>query len=219
MNKINLRLNKKTLALLVAGGIALTPIDMALANPKYVEGTFVKEIEQDENEEYGQYVVMKNDNLSKISEKICGHYRKEVSTKYWPALAFLNGYPRVINPGDIIIYPKSFDRLVAMNEKLRKIGWTAKYIYNNQIYGVKKQKKRLSSDLVGVILEDIYGDDVCIDEDFIRTYLEINGLTDNYYLTTNGTFNSEILADLTENIPTVEQIDKYKENKSKTKRR
>jgi len=44
---------------------------------------------------------MEDDNLSKISEKICGHYKKEVTTKYWPALAFLNGYPRVINPGDI----------------------------------------------------------------------------------------------------------------------
>lgn len=219
MGKIKLRLNKKTLALLAASGIALTPIEASLTNPKYVEGKFVKEVEQDENEEYGQYVVMENDNLSKISEKICGHYHEEVSTKYWPALAFLNGYPKVINPGDIIIYPKSFERLVAMNDKLRKIGWTAKYIYNNKIYGEKKVKKRLSRDLVGVILDDIYGEEVCVDEDFIHLYLEIQGLDDKYYLTNNQTLNSDVIYDLTEWIPTVEQINEYQENHPKTKKK
>ena len=219
MGKINLRLNKKAMALLVAGGIALTPIDMALANPKYVEGTFVKEVEQDETQEYGQYVVMENDNLSKISEKICGHYRQEVTTKYWPALAFLNGYPRVINPGDIIIYPKSFERLVELNNNLRKKGWTAKYISNNNIYGKPTKKKRLSYNLVGYVLDDIYGDEVCVDKDFINLYLEIQGLTDKYYLTNGQTLNTEIIFDLTQWIPTLEQLDEYRESHPKSRKR
>ena len=217
MNKINLRLNKKMLALIAAGGIALTPLEGVLATTQYKEGTFVKEVEQNDEEEYGQYVVMEDDNLSKISEKICGHYHQEVSTKYWPALAFLNGYPRVINPGDIIIYPKSFDRLVEMNNTLRKNGWLGRYLANNNVYGKKKQ--RLSGKLVGIILEDIYGDEVCVDPDFINLYLEMQGLDDKYYLTNGKTFNKDIVFDLTEWIPTVEELNEYQQNNPKTKKK
>ena len=215
MGKINLRLNKKMMALIVAGGLVLAPIEGTFAETTYKQGTFVKDVEENDEEEYGQYVVMENDNLSKISEKICGHYKQEVSTKYWPALAFLNGYPRVIKPGDIIIYPKSFDRLVEMNTKLRTNGWLGRYLANNNVYG--KKKERLSSQLVGIILEDIYGDEVCVDEDFINLYLEIQGLDNKYYLTNGKTFNSEIVFDLTEWIPTVEELNEYQDGKTKTK--
>ena len=217
MGKIDLHVSKKMIALLAAGGIAFAPVEATLGEPRYVEGTFVKEVEQDEEEEYGQYVVMENDNLSKISEKICGHYHQEVSTKYWPALAFLNGYPRVINPGDIIIYPKSFERLVAMNDKLRKLGWTAKYIYNNNIYGKKKIRKKLSYQYVKILLEDIYGDSVCVDPDFIKLYMDYKDLNDYYYLSPSSSVNSSVLADFTESIPTLDELQDYQQNKTKKK--
>ena len=221
MNNSKLKVSKKLIALLATGGIAFAPVEAVLGETKYIEGKFVKEIEKDETEEYGQYVVMEGDNLSKISEKICGHYHQEVSTKYWPALAFLNGYPRIIKPGDIIIYPKSFDRLVEMNNKLRKLGWTAKYIYNNKIYGGEKKKKvKLSTELVGVLLSDIYGDSVCVDPDFIRLYLQIQGIDDKYYLSTTQSLDQEAFYDLTNWIPTIEEIETFREeNANKTKKK
>jgi len=104
-----------------------------------------------------------------------------------------------------------------MNNTLRKNGWLGRYLANNNnVYGKKKQ--RLSGKLVGVILEDIYGDEVCVDPDFINTYLEMQGLDDKYYLTNGKTFNKDIVFDLTEWIPIVEEINEYQEGKTKKKR-
>lgn len=202
MIKEKLRVNKKLIALLVAGGITLLPLTGTIAEKKYVEGTFVKEVEMDENEEFGQYVVMEGDTLSKISEKYCGHYKQEVTTKLWPSFAFLNGYPKVSNPGDIIIFFKDYNKQVELNEKLRKTGWTAKYITQNNIYG-KKAKIKYTGAEVRALLEAIYGDDVCVDRDFVITYLEMHPS-----------------GNLTESIPTVEEIYIFqRENAPKTKKK
>ena len=45
MNNSKLRVSKKLIALLAAGGIAFAPVEGVLGEPKYVEGKFVKEIE------------------------------------------------------------------------------------------------------------------------------------------------------------------------------
>lgn len=192
--KIN---KKKVMAFIVAASLALSPIEFVLAESHYVQGTFVKEVELDETQEFGQYVVKDGDTLSYISEKICGHYKKEVTTKYWPALAFLNGYPKVSQPGDIIIYFKDFDKLVELNNKLRKTGWTARYITQNNIYGKKAAIKYTGAE-IQALLEAIYGDDVCIDKDFVLKYLEMHPT-----------------GELTEWIPTVQEVDAYQLKKTK----
>ena len=138
----NIRISRRMMALLVAGGISMAPIPgTAVTNNSYDPGTFVKMA--DENEVYGQYVVKKGDNASRISEKVCSHLRVEITPKYWPAIAFLNGYPRVIDEGDIIIFPKTIEELETLNNELRECGWTARYIQKNKIY--KKKPKKVVS--------------------------------------------------------------------------
>ena len=220
MKEKNLRVSPKLIALLVAGGIALAPIPgTCLTNNSYDPGTFVREVEMDETQEYGMYIVKEGDNLSRISEKICSHFRKEITPKYWPALAFLNNYPRIIKPGDKIIFPKTFERLVEMNDKLQELGWTSKYKQTYKVYGTKK-KVPLSMEMVGVILSDIYGDEVCVDEDFIRLYLKVQGLDQKYYLNKAPSINPDDYFALTDWIPTIEEINEYQEtHKTKTKKK
>ena len=215
----NIKISKKLLSLLVAGGISLAPIEgLAITNNTYNPGTFVKKIEQDESKKYGEYIVKKGDNLSRISEKVCSHLRIESSTKYWPVLAFLNNYPRIIDEGDIIIFPKTFERLEELYDKLDKSGWISKYKQKYKVYGLKQPKKKLSMEAVGSLLYEIYGDDVCIDEDLINLYLKVTGLDNKYILTSNYKMDSETLYALTEWMPTLQELNEYSEkNNPKTK--
>lgn len=218
----NIKLSKKFLSLLVAGGISLAPTTgLAKTDNSYNPGTFVRRVEQDERVEYGEYIVKEGDNLSKISEKICSHLRIEISTKYWPVLAFLNNYPRVIEPGDIIIFPKNFAQLEELNNKLQESGWTSKYKQTYKVYGVKKDKKKISMESLFEILDDIYGDTVCVDEDFIRLYLKVLGLDDKYILTkSNVKDDDDIYYDFTKWMPTIDEINDYQEKiKKKTKKK
>ena len=48
MGKINLQLNKKMMALIVAGGLVLTPISDVFPDTAYKQGTFVKDIEEND---------------------------------------------------------------------------------------------------------------------------------------------------------------------------
>ena len=215
----NFKLSKKAMSLLVAGGISLAPIHgLGVTDNSYNPGTFVKMVEQDDSLDYGEYIVKEGDNLSRISEKICSHLRIESSTKYWPVLAFLNHYPRVIKEGDIIIFPKSSNRLIELNNQLQQSGWTSKYKQMNKVYGTKQPKKKISMEAVGDILYNIYGDEVCIDEDFIRLYLKVSGLDNKYELTSNEKMDNDTYVDLTEWVPTIDELYDYEErNKPKTK--
>ena len=221
MEKEKLRISPKLISLLLAGGIALTPVAASgLTDNSYDPGTFVRKVDQDETLEYGEYVVKENDNLSRISEKVCSHLRIEITPKYWPVLAFLNHYPRVIKPGDIIIFPKSAERLEEMNNKLQEIGWTSKYKQTYKVYGTKWPKKSLSMEAAAKLLYDIYGDKVCIDEDFIRLYLRIHGLDNKYVLTNNSKMDDDTMFALTEWIPTIDELNDYQEKtKPKTKKK
>ena len=220
MEKGKIRVSPKLMALLLAGGIALTPISgLAVTDNSRNPGTFVKNVELDETKINGEYIVKEGDNLSRISEKICSHFRKEISTKYWPALAFLNDYPRVIREGNSIYYPKTFEQLVALNNKLEEIGWTSKYKQANKVYGKKKVK--LSMEEVGKILYDIYGDSLgCIDPDTMKLYLKVIGFEKKYELRDiNKKLTNDEFADLTKYIPTVEEIDEYQNaHKQKVKK-
>ena len=217
MKDENIKLSRKLISLLVAGGISMAPIHgSAITDNSRDPGTFVKYVEMDETTEYGEYIVKEGDNLSRISEKVCSHLRIEITPKYWPALAFLNGYPRVINPKDVVIFPKNANDLIELNEKLQEIGWTSRYKATYKVYGIKKPKKPLSMLSVGGLLSEIYGPSVCVDPDFIHLYLEIQGLDDKYYLTTRDCLDNETLFRLTEWIPTLDELKEYN-NKTKVK--
>ena len=223
MEKNQIRITRKLIALLVAGGITLAPIPgSCLTNNSRDPGTFVKNADLDETKEYGEYIVKEGDNLSKISEKVCSHLRGEISPEFWPTLAFLNNYPRVIKPGDVIYYPKTYERLVELNNKLQELGWTSKYKQTYKVYGNTK-KVGLSMEMVGKLLYDIYEDEVnkgeiCIDEDFIRLYLKVQKLDNKYVLTKAKEINNDDYFALTEWVPTIEELNTY-EQSQKTKKK
>ncbi len=210
MKENKLKITNKMLAIMVAGGITFSPIVSNAIN--YKPGTFI-ELSIDESKLFNQYVVKEGDNASIISQKICRYFDEEVTTKYWPAIAFLNAYPRTINPGDIIIFPKTFERLQSLNEDLKETGWTNRYVKKNKIYK-KKNKEKISRDNIESLLYEIYGDSVCIDEDFIHLYLEIQGLDDKYALSDNSKFVDDQLFYLTEWIPTLDELNEYRKNNS-----
>ena len=209
----NLNLTNKLVSLLAVATIALTPI-AGNANGKYKQGTFISETVENGENTYNLYVVKEGDNLSRISEKVCSHFRQEISTEFWPTIAFLNNYPRVIRPGDLIMYPNSYEQMVEMNAKLRELGWTSRYIIKNKIYK-KTKKSALPRETVAALLHDIYGDTVCVDEDFIRLYLKAQGLEDKYYLTNAQSMTNEVLFELTDWIPTLDELKEVQNKKTK----
>ncbi len=202
---MEIKISKKLISLMVAGGITLAPIGGLAENNNYQQGSFITSTA--ENSKYDQYVVISGDNLSLISMKICAYFGHDMETIYWPALAFLNDYPRIIKPGDIIYFPNTFEALQELTEDLRKVEWTARYIQKNKIYG--KKKTELPRQNVEGILSNIYGDDVCVDEDFIRLYLSFQGMDEDYILSDIGEFNTDMMFDLTQGIPSIEELEKY----------
>lgn len=207
----NLKLTNRVLSLLTAATITFAPVVNASA-AKYKPGTFISETVENGDTIYNQYVVKEGDTLSRISEKICSHFREEISTEFWPALAFLNEYPKVSNPGDLIIYPSTYEKLVELNSKLRELGWTSRYIIKNKIYK-KTKKQALPRESIADLLCDIYGDTTCVDEDFIRLYLRAQGLEDKYYLTDNKGLSNETIFELTDWIPTLDELEAVQNNK------
>ena len=206
-------MKKETKMRLISGALVVTmATSMAFLNPQkayaatgtvYTEGKFVEQTES----KYGQYVV-KGDNASLISQKICRHFKAEMTTKYWPVIAFLNDFPRIIQPGDIIIFPNSMEEMDNLLAKLKELGWTARYIQKNDVYGKKKQEKHRTT--VGELLVDIYGDKVCVDPDFVRQYLETIGLGNIYSYDTPIDTTNDMFFYLTEWIPTLDELEEYK---------
>ena len=214
----NIKISRKLIALLVAGGITLAPIPgTCVTNNSYDPGTFVKSVEEIEDAKYGIYIVKEGDNLSRISEKVCSHERIDITTKYWIVLAALNDYPRVIHENDEIIFPLDPDELEDLYVSLSKSGWKAKYIQNNKIYAERK-KVEISQKMVYDLLYDIYGDKVCIDPDFVKLFFDYKGLSDKYTITPSDYVPGKALYDMTESIPTLEELEEYRiTNKPKVK--
>ena len=127
------------IAWVVAGGILFSPLSDVLAD-KPKQGTFFQI--EDENFEEGKiftyYVVKKGDYLSKICRNICVYCGQPISDDWWPSLAFQNGYPRVIQPGDTIRFYTDFERNLELDKQLRNVGWTRRYIRENDVYGTRK---------------------------------------------------------------------------------
>ena len=105
-----------------------------------------------------------------------------------------------------------------MNAKLRSVGWTGRYIRDNKVYGTKKMKT-VSMESIGRLLHQIYGNKVCVDEDFIRLYLKAQGLDDTYILTHREGLDNEVLFELTEWIPTLEELSEYRIEEQTKKRK
>ena len=195
--------------------------------PTYKPGTFITGTESygdptdEENydyeeSQYGKYVVKKGDNTSKISEKICRYYDVDVTTKYWPVIAFLNGFPRVLKEGDVVIFPGEFEDMENLLISLKENGWTARYIQKHDIYGSRKNQEGTLT--LGELLKDIYGDSVCVDEDFARKYLRVIGLR-GYNLDSIVNGNTDTYFRFTEWIPTLNELEIEPNQKVKRKNR
>ncbi len=205
-------MKKETKLRLISGALVVAMATSAfLLNPqkayaasgtRYTEGKFVEEATNES--QFGQYVVKKGDNASLISQKICRHLDVEMTTKYWPVIAFLNNFPRVIQPGDIIVFPNSIEEMDRLLNSLRETGWLARYIQKNDVYGKKKKENHRTT--VGELLADIYGDTVCVDPDFVRQYLETIGLGNIYSIDTPIDTTNDMFFYLTEWIPTLDEI-------------
>lgn len=181
----------KFMALLTATGMLFSPM-VGLADNYHNEKAFVQP--DQEELELGEYFMEKGDNLSLISLRIYG------DSKFWAVLAFINGYPKIGQIGDRIIYFKSYDRMVNIYNHLRKTGWIARYIQKNKVYKKTVDDYHLSYEEVVELLSAIYGDEECIDPDFVQTYIDMH---DN---------------SLTEWIPTIEEINEFREQKTYKKR-
>lgn len=209
MTSNKLRLKSGLLALLVAGGMTLVHTPKVCAEdlkPKYTEGTFIdnpNEVDEHEESQYKYYVVKEGDNLSRISEKICRHEGHEITTKYWPALAFLNGYPKISNPGDLIMYLEDMDDMDALLQSLKETKWTARYIQANDVYA---QDKTSGGYTIKELLIEIYGKKAAEDPAFFKKFMKAQNLYGKYTLDSVVT-GTNMLAELTLWIPTFEQLD------------
>ena len=201
-NDLKLRLKSGTLALMVAAGIQTASLPKTTAEDikiTYKQGTFIDNTEED----YLKYVVKKGDCSSIISSKICNYFGIEKSTKYWPVIAYLNDYPRVIQPGDIIIFPKTIDEMNAMLTELKTKGYISSYIQKNSIYNennIDGEEYMTMFELVSCL----YGDDCYVDESFVTNYLKVREI--NKKFKPNSKLTKEDVAYINECVPTIEEL-------------
>lgn len=197
------------LTVLVAGNISLCNISSVYGEEVYKQGSII-EVKEDEGI-FHEYIVKPGDNASIISKIITRYYGEVPDSKYWTVVAFINNYPRVIQPGDVIYFPKTFEQLLKIYDKLVETGWIKKYVRENNIY---KRKIQVSmTELMG-LLHEIYGDDVCIDPDFMLNYLRTIEKDDEIKIGENGEIDNETLFKLTDWIPTLEELNTEKSEKT-----
>ncbi|MBR6133785.1 MAG: hypothetical protein IKQ29_03620 [Bacilli bacterium] len=165
----------------------------------YKPGTFIEELMPYEESQYGRYVVKAGDNASKISEKICKYFGQPIEAKFWPVIAYLNAYPRIIRPGDIIIFPGTYEDMVSMLDALDQSGWTAAY---KRVYKVYQHKTKLT---VKQLIQKIYLYDIRVDDDIAEKYLKTLGLDKKYDIDSVITDN-DMLFEFVDWIPTLEEI-------------
>ena len=212
MNK-NIRLSARTLSTVLAIGIALSPVGGCYAEKGPKEGTVIPYSMEDEVK-YNKYIVKAGDNLSHISEKICRYFGEEITAKYWPVVAFLNEFPRIIRPGDEIIFPATFEEVVSMYTNLRSVGWMSRYIQANDIYG-KYKEDPYQRTLLG-LLREIYGNSANIDLDFAVNYVKKTGKESKVH-NFDGFLEYDEIVELTEWIPTLDELGYTKTKKSTRK--
>ena len=219
MEKGKLRVSPKLIALLLAGEIVLAPVaGLAITDNSYNPGTFIKEVEQNIDNDYGEYIVIEGDNWSHISEKVCSHLRIKITSKYWPTLYKYNECPKVIREGMRIKYPKTAAELLGLYSDDVEKGNISKVIQATHPY---PKLEKVSYNAVGQLLYEIYGDKLgCIDPDVMEAYLKETKLDKKYELREiDKELNNDQFFDFTDYIPTVEDIKKHQEtHKVKTKK-
>ena len=219
MEKGKIRISPKLISLLLAGGIILAPVSgLAITDNSYKPGTFIKEVEQNEDNDYGEYIVIKGDNWSHISEKVCSHLRIPITQKYWPTLYKLNKSPKVIKEGDRIKYPKTAEELLALYSDDVIEGNISKVKQATKPY---PKLEKISYDGLGKLIYEHYGDSLgCIDPDLIQTYLKVTGRDKQYELRDiDKELEGEARSDFLEYWPTIDEFNEYVEkHKVKTKK-
>ena len=172
-----------------------------LVETQYKEGDFITNYKSTEDESFNAYVVKKGDNSSRISEKICKYFGEEISTKYWPVVAYLNDYPRIINPGDIVVFPETVGIMDEMLSNLKKSNWLSKYVQYQKVYE-NNYNKNIT---IGKILDDIYGKGAQDDPEFVKKYLKTVGFSSKCNKDTE-ILNTDQYFALTEWIPSLEDL-------------
>ena len=175
---------------------------------KPIQGTFITEPLDYEESQYLRYVVKKGDTMAKISEKVCKYFGIEISSKYWPAITYLNlnGKMRISNkPGDILLIPGTPEDLILLQAELDELGWTSDYKYSNDVYGTRKHQIEVEGISLGALLNEIYGKKVCVDDDFRIKFLKAIGLSTSYGLDFMIKDNNTYFR-FTEYLPSLEEL-------------
>ncbi len=205
------------LAIALASGTILVPANVLAETNTKIESQ--ETVTENEEKPYNIHIVQPGENLSKISRIVCIELCGKSDASYWPVLAFLNDYPRVIHPGDELIYPKTMEEMQLLYDRLLETKWILRYIQSNDVYGTRKRSKQYT---VGELLRDIYGDDVCVDPDFVKLYVTAIETESGIKFSTDYNIDTIILDqnqdnidyshlfNLTEWIPTLNELEKYK---------
>ena len=177
-----------------------TTIITDTTNTKYKEGSFIEDYAIVDGIMCDGYVVKRGDTTSRISEKTSKHLGLEKTTKYWPVIAYLNDYPRIINPKDIVAFPSNTEVLDELLANLKSSNWVSKYIQYNGIY--KNHKRNVT---VGEIIDDIFGKGASKDTEFVKRYIKTVGMNPSQF-TSSSELNVTSYFRLTDWIPTTEEL-------------
>ena len=238
-------LRTRVMSGLTAAGIALA--GYAVTSPINVYAEKVSKygvtIDQETGEEYNTVIVEEGDTASKISSRIVHYFieNKEVPaddkamfnedydtrSRFWPVVVYMNTEPGCkyhSKVGEKFIFPKTYDELVEMNTYLRKSGWLARYVQNNhvypqeKVYSVPREKTRR---LVQGIYREMYNDpNLIVDDETLDAYLKAhNSKNSKFVYKKNSRLDKEELFILTEWIPTMDELNDYKEDQPKRRTR
>ena len=172
----------------------------SLTEEQYKPGTIIEHYTVIDDVEYNGYVVKAGDNTSRVSQKVTKYFNEEMTTKYWPVIAYLNEYPRTVRPGEVLIFPESFEEMDETLTELRQSGWLAKYIQYRGIY--KNNKRNIT---VGEVIDQIYGKGASQDPTFVRNYLKAVRF-DVKKFNASSELNGDLYFKLTDWIPTTEEL-------------
>lgn len=190
--------------------------------------------------EYNTVVVEKGDNASKLSSRVVHYFieNKEVPkedkevynedydtrSRFWPVIVYLNteeGKKYHSRVGEKFIFPKTYEELVALNAELKRSGWFANYVQENETYKVKKVHripKEKTRRYVEEMYREIYNDPCFVVNDaMLDAYLKAHSYEGKFVYDKHSKLDKKEEWILTEWIPTFEELDKYMPKKPKMK--